>query len=58
MKEQIDKFSGVALGVLFGVLVGIALENIGLWICVGLAIGAAFDQQRNREQTPKEEDEK
>jgi hypothetical protein len=48
MKEQINKFSGVALGVLFGVLVGIALENIGLWICVGLAIGAAFDHTKKK----------
>ena len=56
MKEQINKFSGVSLGVLFGVLVGIALENIGLWICFGVAIGAAFDQQRNKEQTPEEEE--
>jgi len=58
MKEKFSSISGMALGVLFGILVGIALESIGLWICFGLAIGAAVDHTRNREQTREEKDNK
>ena len=43
MKTKIKNFSGVALGLLFGVIIGIAQDNIGLWISLGLAIGVASD---------------
>jgi hypothetical protein len=49
MKEKINKFLGIPLGVLFGTLVGIALNNIGLWICLGLAIGAAVDYTKKKQ---------
>ena len=49
MKEKINKFSGIAFGVLFGTLAGIALESIGLWICVGLAIGTAVDYTKKKQ---------
>lgn len=50
-----NKFSSVALGVIVGTLVGIALKNIGLWICLGLAIGAAVAYTRNKEKNSEEE---
>lgn len=49
MKVKDNKFSGIALGVLFGIFVGIALESIGLWICIGLAIGAAVDHTKKKQ---------
>lgn len=30
---------GVAIGLLFGVLIGLLTHNVGLWIAIGLAIG-------------------
>lgn len=58
MKVKINKFSGVTFGVLFGLLAGIALKDIGLWICLGLAIGAAVDYTRNKNQNSEGENEK
>lgn len=33
---------GMALGCAIGGLIGIALDNLGLWIPVGLALGAGI----------------
>lgn len=49
MKTNIKNQSGIALGLLFGVIVGIGLDNIGLGICFGLAIGAAIDQTKKKQ---------
>ena len=49
MKEKFSRIPGIALGVLLGIIIGIAQDNIGLWISLGLAIGAAIDQTRKYE---------
>ena len=53
MKDKISSRSGVALGILLGVVVGVAQDNIGLWICFGLAIGVAIDNSRKKESSKK-----
>lgn len=53
MNAKINSISGTALGVLFGLIVGIAQDNIGLWICLGLAIGAAVDYTRKKKSIDK-----
>lgn len=35
---------GLAVGLGAGVLIGVLTHNIGLWICLGLAIGVGWDQ--------------
>lgn len=37
--------SGIAVGIGLGVAFGVALNNIGLWLAVGVALGAAWDSQ-------------
>ena len=39
-KDPSDKY--IALGTLFGCLIGIVLNNIGLWIAFGVTIGVAI----------------
>jgi len=35
---------GIGLGLSLGLVLGVLSENIGLWICLGLAIGAGIGQ--------------
>lgn len=51
MKEKKNQTSGTILGMLFGMLAGVALHNIGLWLCLGLAIGVAYDQTKKSAST-------
>ena len=49
--EQPQKFSfrekSIAIGVITGVLVGVLTKNIGIWLHVGIAIGAGIGFTRN-----------
>ena len=49
--EQPQKFSfkekSIALGVITGVLVGVITKNNGIWLPVGIAIGAGIGYTRN-----------
>lgn len=39
----------VAFGIALGTLVGIITDNLGLWLPVGIAIGAGIGQTRSRQ---------
>jgi len=51
LMEQPQKFSfrekSIAIGVIAGVLVGVLTKNIGIWLPVGIAIGAGIGYTRN-----------
>ena len=53
MKENNNMITGVSLGVLFGTVLGAILDNIGLWLSIGIAIGAgvstAFYEKTNND---------
>ena len=49
MKEIMSRIPGMALALLFGVIIGIAQDNLGLWISLGLAIGVAIEYTRRHE---------
>lgn len=36
----------IALGIIFGSVVGVITDNVGLWIPLGLCLGAAFAETR------------
>lgn len=40
---RMKNYSVIALSLLIGVIIGIAQNNIGLWVSLGLAIGVAID---------------
>jgi hypothetical protein len=53
-KEQtLSKFIG--FGMLAGVLVGIFLDNVGLWISMGLALGAALGYAKTEKMNDGED---
>lgn len=35
--------TGAALGMVFGIVIGAATDNVGAWLAIGLALGAAFE---------------
>ena len=39
-KKEKKLASGIVIGLLFGTVVGVLTKNIGLWLSVGIAIGA------------------
>ena len=42
MKKEKKLESGIAIGLLFGTALGVLTKNIGLWLGVGIAIGAGL----------------
>ena len=42
MKKEKKLASGIAIGLLFGAALGVLTKNIGLWLGVGIAIGAGL----------------
>jgi len=41
MKQEKDNY--LAIGMLIGVLIGVFLDNIGLWLSLGLAFGCCLE---------------
>lgn len=46
--------SYVGLGLVFGAVLGILLDNIGLWLALGLVFGAAYSRTHKKEDAPEE----
>ena len=42
----------IGIGLAFGLVVGIATENLGLWLGVGIALGAAFGAYQAKKKSP------
>ena len=40
MNKEKKLGSGIAIGIVFGTVIGVLTDNIGLWLSVGIAIGA------------------
>ena len=53
MSKHKNTGRGVALGVIFGTLLGVLTDNIGLWLPIGIALGAAFSQALPAESDSK-----
>ena len=52
-KEFNDRDKMIGIGLTFGVIFGILIDNVGLGICLGLAIGAGMVeiQKKRKEKT-------
>ena len=37
--------NGIAIGLIFGVIVGAATDNMGLWLCLGIVFGVSVFSQ-------------
>jgi hypothetical protein len=47
-KKAINPDTYIGLGIIFGVVVGVLTDNVGLWIALGLALGAGMSQQAKK----------
>ena len=45
----------VALGIIFGTLLGVLTDNIGLWLSLGVAIGAGLERKFKKKELEKED---
>jgi len=52
MEKERPLTSGLALGVAAGSVIGVLTDNIGLWIPVGIAIGAGIGMANRKKQQP------
>ena len=54
MKEGFTQSTGICLGLIYGMSIGIATHNIGFWlpigICFGLLLGAAMEKRNLKKQ--------
>jgi len=48
------KGSGIALGLILGTALGVATDNLGLWLSLGIVFGAAYDSQLAKKGSSKE----
>ncbi|EDM42939.1 hypothetical protein SCB49_01507 [unidentified eubacterium SCB49] len=50
MKNNKSLATGTTMGILIGVVVGIFTDNIGLWLPIGLALGAGVGNSLNKKE--------
>jgi hypothetical protein len=43
MEKLNKKGSGMAIGMLMGVAIGASTDNLGMWMAIGIAIGAGLE---------------
>ena len=48
--------NGIAIGLVFGVIVGALTDNVGLWLSLGLVFGVAYSSNRKGTEEPLSED--
>lgn len=39
----------MAIGIALGAMIGVLLDNIGVWLAIGIALGAGIESRLNRE---------
>ena len=54
-KKHLEQGQGIAIGIALGLMVGLATDNIALWLCVGVALGAAYE---GKSKVKKDKEEK
>jgi hypothetical protein len=55
MKNQKNSFKekSIAIGILCGTMVGLLTKNLGLWLSLGVAFGAAVGYSKSKPQNDK-----
>ena len=54
-KKNLEQGQGIAIGIALGLMVGLATDNIALWLCIGVALGAAYE---GKSKVKKDKEEK
>ena len=55
MKDKKKMALGMGIGIGIGAVIGVALDNIGTWIAIGLAFGAGIGHRLSQENGNDEE---
>ena len=50
------KGSGIGIGLIFGVAIGITTNNLGLWLALGVVFGSAWEARYARNEKKKQQD--
>ncbi len=53
VSNKMKNSKGLALGLIFGVAIGVATDNLGLWLALGLIFGAAYDTKISKKAVNK-----
>lgn len=51
---EMKKGSGVGLGLIFGTVLGIITDNLGLWLSMGIVFGAAYEAKLSKQVDSEE----
>ena len=53
--KNLPRESYIGLGLIFGVVVGMAQDNVGLWMALGLVFGAAmYTAAKKKDETDED----
>ena len=56
MKKNNYVAKGMAVGIAIGTAIGVATDNTGVWMCIGLALGAGIGSARMRKHEKDRDD--
>lgn len=56
MKKDNKLEPAIAIGLVFGTVIGALTDNIGLWLSLGIAIGAAFGVSSMQQKGKKDKE--
>ena len=55
MKKEKDLTKSIGIGMLIGAAIGVATDNIGLWLSLGLVFGAGYGKtMQNKKDSEKD----
>ena len=52
-KKSLEQGQGIAIGIALGLMVGLATDNIALWLWIGVARGASYvgyNKKKNKDK--------
>ena len=51
MKHQKEQGAGMVIGIAIGTAIGIATDNLGVWIAIGLVFGAGIGNRMAKKKS-------
>ncbi len=57
MKKENNYTKSIGIGMIIGAAVGVATDNIGLWLSLGLVFGAGYGKKMQAKKDSDKEDE-
>jgi hypothetical protein len=51
---KLKKGNAIGLGLIFGTVLGVITDNLGLWLSLGIIFGAAYESKLSKAETTEE----